>query len=181
MATATPAPPTHCTGAHGPSERTASELPAIAWLIQLGYTHLPGKNVRVAQRHLAPIPEDVLKPRLLLLNDWLASAPGDVDTALLELRKRANNDLFAANQKLWQQVFNRSDIQVKTAEGSMRSVRFFDAGNAANNDFHVVDQWVGRNADKDSFRPDLLLFINGLPLAIIECKDSHHSLDEALD
>lgn len=49
----------------------------------------------------------------------------------------------------------------------------------SNNDFHVVDQYVGRNADGDVFRPDLLLFVNGLPLAIIECKASHHRLDEA--
>jgi type I restriction enzyme R subunit len=44
----------------------------------------------------------------------------------------------------------------------------------------VVDQYVGRNADGELFRPDLLLFVNGLPLAIIECKASHHRLDEAL-
>jgi type I restriction enzyme R subunit len=55
-----------------------------------------------------------------------------------------------------------------------------DASDASNNDFHVVDQYVGRNADGDVFRPDLLLFVNGLPLAIIECKASHHRLDEAL-
>ncbi len=75
---------------------------------------------------------------------------------------------------------HRSDIQVKDAEGKPRSVRFFDASAVANNDFHVVDQYVGRNADDEVFRPDLLLFVNGLPMAIIECKASHHRLDEAL-
>ena len=80
----------------------------------------------------------------------------------------------------WEQVLHRSDIQVKDAEGRPRSVHFFDATTAANNDFHVVDQYVGKNADGDQYRPDLLLFVNGLPLAIIECKASHHRLDEAL-
>ena len=161
-------------------EKTGVETPALDWLVRLGYTHLPGAAVKVEHRHLAPVLEDVLRPRLLALNPWLAEAPGGVDAALIELRKRANDELLAANQAVWQQVLHRSDIQVKDLAGQPRSVRFMDAGDASRNDFHVVDQYVGRNADGDLFRPDLLLFVNGLPLAIIECKASHHRLDEAL-
>ncbi|SFP67634.1 type I restriction enzyme, R subunit [Geopseudomonas sagittaria] len=162
------------------AEQTGVERPAIESLIKLGYTHLPGKQIQVEHRHLAPILDDILKSRLLLLNPWLESAPGGVDSALLELRKLVNDELLPANKTFWEQAVHRTDIQVKDAEGKPRSVRFFDASDAANNDFHVVDQYVGRNADNDVFRPDLLLFVNGLPLAIIECKASHHRLDEAL-
>lgn len=161
-------------------EKTGVETPALDWLVKLGYTHLPGNAVKVEHRHLAPVLEDVLRPRLLDLNPWLAEAPGGVAAALIELRKRANDDLLPANQALWEQVLHRSDIQVKDIEGQPRSVRFLDATDASRNDFHVVDQYVGRNADGELFRPDLLLFVNGLPLAIIECKASHHRLDEAL-
>lgn len=161
-------------------EKVGVELPAINWLIQLGYTHLPGSQVKVEHRHLAPLLDDVLQARLLILNPWLATAPGGIGAALIELRKRVNDELLPANKALWEQVVHRSDIQVKDFEGKPRSVRFFDGNDAANNDFHVVDQYVGRNADGDIFRPDLLLFVNGLPLAIIECKASHHRLDEAL-
>lgn len=161
-------------------EKVGVELPAINWLIKLGYTHLPGNQVQVEHRHLAPLLDDVLQARLLILNPWLASAPGGISTARIELRKRVNDELLPANKTFWEQVVHRSDIQVKDVEGKPRSVRFFDASDAANNDFHVVDQYVGCNADGDVFRPDLLLFVNGLPLAIIECKASHHRLDEAL-
>lgn len=161
-------------------EKTGVETPALDWLVRLGYTHLPGAAVKVEHRHLAPVLEEVLRPRLLALNPWLAYAPGGVDAALIELRKRANDELLAANQAVWQQVLHRSDIQVKDLAGQPRSVRFLDAADASRNDFHVVDQYVGRNADGELFRPDLLLFVNGLPLAIIECKASHHRLDEAL-
>lgn len=161
-------------------EKTGVESPALGCLVRLGYTHLPGAVVKVEHRHLAPVLEDVLRPRLLALNPWLAEAPGGVDAALIELRKRANDELLAANQAVWGQVLHRSDIQVKDLAGQPRSVRFLDATEASRNDFHVVDQYVGRNADGELFRPDLLLFINGLPLAIIECKASHHRLDEAL-
>lgn len=164
----------------GNAEKIGVETPAIEWLVKLGYTNLPGSAVQVEHRHLAPVLEDILKPRLLSLNPWLSKAPGGVGAALVELRKRVNDDLLPANKAFWEQVVHRSDIQVKDAEGKPRSVRFFDATTAANNDFHVVDQYVGRNADDEVFRPDLLLFVNGLPLAIIECKASHHRLDEAL-
>ena len=164
----------------GNAEKTGVEIPAVEWLVKLGYTHLPGSQVVVEHRHLAPVLENILKPRLLALNPWLATAPGGVGAALIELRKRVNDELLPANKAFWEQVVHRSDIQVKDTEGKPRSVRFFDASTAANNDFHVVDQYVGRNAHDDVFRPDLLLFVNGLPLAIIECKASHHRLDEAL-
>jgi type I restriction enzyme R subunit len=116
----------------------------------------------------------------LALNPWLLKTSGGVDSALIELRKRVNDELLPANRAFWEQVVHRSDIQVKDADGKLRSVHFFDATTAASNDFHVVDQYVGKNADGDLFRPDLLLFVNGLPLAIIECKANHHRLDEAL-
>lgn len=164
----------------GGAENVGVETPAIEWLVKLGYTHLPGSQVEVSHRHLAPVLENILSPRLLSLNPWLAKAPGGVSAVLVELRKRVNDQLLPANKAFWEQVVHRSDIQVKDGEGSPRSVRFFDATTVTNNDFHVVDQYIGRNPDDDVFRPDLLLFVNGLPLAIIECKASHHRLDEAL-
>lgn len=164
----------------GSAEKVGVEVPAIEWLVKLGYTHLPGSQVKVEHRHLAPMLEDILTPRLLSLNPWLTKSPGGVNAALVELRKRVNDDLLPANKAFWEQAVHRSDIQVKDTDGKPRSVRFFDAVTSANNDFHVVDQYVGRNTDDEVFRPDLLLFVNGLPLAIIECKASHHRLDEAL-
>ncbi|QDQ82291.1 type I restriction endonuclease subunit R [Paraburkholderia megapolitana] len=162
------------------SEKAGVEIPAIESLVKLGYTHQPGNDVHVEHRHLAPLLDYILRPRLLALNPWLVVAPGGLDAALIELRKRVNDDLLPANKSFSEQVVHRADVQVKDAEGKLHSVRFFDATTPANNDFHVVDQYVGKNADGDLFRPDLLLFVNGLPLAIIECKASHHRLDEAL-
>nr|WP_301541056.1 type I restriction endonuclease [Paraburkholderia xenovorans] len=164
----------------GNAEKSGVEIPAIEWLVKLGYTHLPGSQVVAEYRYLAPVLENILKPRLLSLNPWLAHSPGGVNAALIELRKRVNDNLLPANKSFWEQVVHRSDIQIKDAEGKLRSVRFFDASAVANNDFHVVDQYVGRNVDGDVFRPDLLLFVNGFPMAIVECKASHHRLDEAL-
>ena len=45
----------------------------------------------------------------------------------------------------------------------------------------MIDQYIGTNSDGEEFRPDLLLFINGLPLAMIECKASHVKIDKAIN
>ncbi|STR45185.1 type I restriction endonuclease subunit R [Iodobacter fluviatilis] len=162
------------------AEKIGVENPAIASLVKLGYMHLSGKTIQPEPRHLAPIMLDVLQARLLVLNPWLAESAGGVAAAVIELKKRVNDELIPANCAFWEQVVHRSDIQVKDALGFMKSVRFFDASVAKNNDFHVVEQFVGANAEGEAFRPDLLLFVNGLPLAMIECKASHHRLEEAL-
>lgn len=162
------------------AETAGVERPAIEWLIQLGYIHRHGNSLQQEYRHLAPVLDDVLRERLLALNPWLAHAAGGVDAPLLELRKRVQDELMPANKAFWNQVLHKSDIQVKDADGRPRSVRFFDATDRQANHFHVVDQYTGSNADGELFRPDLLLFVNGLPLAIIENKASHHRMDEAL-
>ncbi|MTI12152.1 type I restriction endonuclease, partial [Sansalvadorimonas verongulae] len=156
-------------------ERDGVEKPAIQWLETLGYTHIPGKEVgaQQAHRHLPPILTEVLTERLLALNPWLAGISSGVESVIRELRRFWNESLMEANQNAWESVIHRDDIQVKDHQSRSRSVRFFDQVTPLNNRFHVVDQFVGANSDGDLFKPDLLLFLNGLPLAIIECKASH--------
>ncbi|WP_206680809.1 type I restriction endonuclease subunit R [Endozoicomonas acroporae] len=164
------------------------EKPAIAWLVKLGYTHLSGAEVgrQQAHRHMAPILEDVLAEQLLRLNPWLAalqkeSGNSSTATVLRELRKFWQENLLEANQNAWASVIHGSNIQLKDPRGRAHSVRFMDQGDPAANRFHVVDQYIGSNSEGDEFRPDLLLFINGLPLAMIECKASHIKLSKGIN
>ncbi len=167
---------------HSP-ELEGVEKPAIQWLQTLGYTHLSGKVVgrQQAHRHLPPILNEVLADRLLAFNPWLADIASGTETVLREIRKFWNNQLMEANQQCWESVIHGSAIQVKDNAGRLRSVRFFDQMSPLKNDFHVVDQFVGTNSDGDEFRPDLLLFINGLPLAMIECKASHVKVSKGIN
>lgn len=168
-------------------ELTGVEKPAIAWLQTLGYTHLFGKVVGQQQthRHLPPILTDVLSDRLLAFNPWLADIPNSVDGVIRELRKllieSGNESLMESNQNAWEAVIHQSNIQIKDAQGRSRSVQFFDQAAPQQNAFHVVDQFIGTNSDGDLFKPDLLLFINGLPLGMIECKASHVKIGKGVN
>ena len=158
---------------------------------KLGYTHLSGKVVgqQQAHKHLPPILTDVLSEQLRAFNPWLAQLNGGVEAVVRELRKFWNDNLMEANQNAWEAVIHQSNIQIKGAKGRARSVRFFDQvsptdssqTNTQKNAFHVVDQYIGANSEGDLFKPDLLLFINGLPLGMIECKASHVKVSKGIN
>lgn len=51
------------------------------------------------------------------------------------------------------------------------TIQYIDWENPANNYYHVSEEFsVLRTGRKDTYRPDIVLFVNGIPLAVIECK-----------
>ena len=159
------------------------EKPAIAWLVKLGYTHLQGKSIKQVHGTDAPLLEHVLSKRLLVLNPWLADIANGAKRAVKLLKDiwfDENSDLMLANQAFWLKVLFQSDLQLKDKDGNPKSIRFIEQTSASENDFHVVDQYVGKNANNDLFKPDLLLFINGMPLGVIECKKSSIKLEKGI-
>lgn len=159
------------------------ERPAIEWLKKLGYTHIKGHQVEQTYRTEPVLLEEVLVERLHVFNPWLTEVPGCAARALKQLKDlwfNNNSDLMLTNYDFWEKVLFQSNIQEKDKDGRKRSIRFIDQSGATNNRFHVVDQYVGKNNNDDPFRPDLLLFINGIPLAIIECKASNVKLSKGI-
>lgn len=161
-------------------EKIGVEMFVIELLFKLGYIYLLGYVMKVEYCYFVLVFEDVLWFWLLVLNLWLVMVFGGVDVVLIELCKWVNDELFLVNKVFWEQVVYCLDIQVKDVEGKLCSVCVFDVGKVVYNDFYVVDQYVGRNVDGDLFWLDLLLFVNGLLLVIIECKVSYYWLDEVL-
>ena len=165
------------------SELAGVERPAIDWLKKLGYIHIKGSQVRQTHKAGPVILEEVLVDSLHALNPWLAEVPSGATKAIKQLRDiwfAQKNDLMLANHAFWKDVLFHSNLQQKDKNGQPRSIRFINQAGAEDNHFHVVDQYVGKNANDEQFKPDLLLFINGLPLAIIECKASSVKLNKGI-
>ncbi|MDD9199536.1 type I restriction endonuclease subunit R [Aliivibrio sp. S2MY1] len=156
-------------------ELVGVERPAIEWLKKLGYTHIKGSQVEQAHKTEPVILEEVLTDRLHALNPWLIEVPNGANKAIKQLRDiwfEHSNDLMLANHAFWRDALFQSNLQQKDKHGQPRSIRFINQTDTESNAFHVVDQYIGKNANEDQFKPDLLLFINGLPLGLIECKSS---------
>ena len=131
----------------------------------MGYCHLYGPDVERDLRD--PLYEEVLEDSLVRLNP---SLPRDaINEALNKLRNIENGSLVQKNTVFMDYLQNGIPVRY-FVKGSERSaiVYLVDYKNPDNNSFIVANQWTFiENSNK---RPDILLFLNGIPVVIVEFK-----------
>lgn len=120
-----------------------------------------------------------LLPALKKLNPTLAEDA--LEQAVNEItRDRSNITLVKANQEIYKLLKDGFSVNIKTEGGNSKveNVKFFDFENPENNHFLCVSQfWVVGEMYKR--RPDVVIFVNGIPLLLLELKASHKSLVDA--
>src|SRR3989338_152148 len=137
-------------------------------------------DLRLGREHRGEVVlERYLYPALEKLNPDL---PPDAITEAMEAltRDRSNLSLIKANQEVYQLLRDGAYVSVagNGGEAETENVRFFDFDKPANNHFLAVSQfWVV--GEMYSRRPDVVLFVNGIPLILLELKASHKSLVDA--
>lgn len=137
------------------NEATRVQMPAMVHLTRLGYSYFGKINEDMAGNVYDPdtnILIDVFKQQFELLNP---SAKGEFGQIFRAIRQElANDDLGKSFYK-----------RLTTAS----PVRLIDFENPQNNSFHFTAEFTCKNG-QDEFRPDITLFVNGLPLCFIEVK-----------
>ena len=147
-------------------EQTVLEL-----FSEMGYEVLHGPDVDAATgRDLtdATMP-GVLRDAMLRINGP-DKAPA-VDEAIRKIRELFSRPLVAANVQLTDWLQNGLDVTFKTDGGVLRSdhVRMLDIERPQNNAFQVANQWTVVNGQARK-RADIVVFVNGLPIAVVELK-----------
>ena len=131
----------------------------------LGYTYVYGPDVE--RDYHSPLYEDVLLPSLQRINKNL---PMDALTeAIYKLKNFETGTLLQKNMVFMDYLQNGVPVKYYD-KGEERStlVYLVDFKNPASNEFTVANQWTFiENSEK---RPDVILFVNGLPLVIVELK-----------
>lgn len=137
------------------NEATRVQMPAMVHLTRLGYSYFGKINEDMAGNVYDPdtnILIDVFKQQFEFLNP---SAKGEFRQTFRAIRQElANDDLGKSFYK-----------RLTTAS----PVRLIDFENPQNNSFHFIAEFTCKNG-QDEFRPDITLFVNGLPLCFIEVK-----------
>ena len=137
------------------NEATRVQMPAMVHLTRLGYSYFGKINEDMAGNVYDPdtnILIDVFKQQFEFLNP---SAKGEFGQTFRAIRQElANDDLGKSFYK-----------RLTTAS----PVRLIDFENPQNNSFHFTAEFTCKNG-QDEFRPDITLFVNGLPLSFIEVK-----------
>lgn len=133
------------------NEDSRVKIPALLHLARLGYVYLSLKDARWDTRdNIFP---ELFEAAVLRINPGLRRE--DVPALLDEIHlKLAGDDL------------GRGFHQRLTARSG---VRLFDFVNLDNNSWHIVTELPFVNGD-DEFRPDIILLVNGIPLAFVEVK-----------
>ena len=131
----------------------------------MGYTHVYGPDVE-RDYHL-PFYEDELKSAIFHLNPALPK--GAVTEALNKLKNIDNGELVQRNAVFMDYLQNGISVQYRD-KGELRSdiVYLADYSNPANNSFVVANQWTFM--ENSCKRPDMILFLNGLPVVLVELK-----------
>jgi type I restriction enzyme R subunit len=153
------------------------EQAALAWLEAIGWPVVHGPDIApdmpAAER--ANYNEVVLGARL---RDALArlnpTLPAEVlEDAYRKLTRPEGADLIQRNRALHRLLVNGVTVEYRTREGEVRGAqaRVIDFGKPEANDWLAVNQF-SVTENKHSRRPDAVLFVNGLPLAVLELKNA---------
>lgn len=178
-------------------EFTEVELPFIRQLEQEGWDYIEGSLDVPAITHRETfaqvIMEPLLRERLLTINTrngkpWLDERR--LDQAVSAITRLPANKVMEAN-KLSTELLH-GGITVEGLPdwdgGRGQTIHFVDWANPENNTFTVVNQFKvkcppGHDGWKGHVIPDIVLFVNGIPLVVIECKSRTvpEGLPEAVD
>jgi len=157
------------------TENYLVEQPAINWFKEIGYYYIHGSELipdngeRESYRHC------VLKKSFInavkRINPWLT------DTLAEEVYKKViefDHPDFVMKGKIFYELLTHG-VKLTfrdSTEERTRSVRILDFENSENNEFLLANQFkVEYQYEKDKYRiPDVILFINGLPVAVFELK-----------
>ncbi len=141
------------------------EQAVIQLFEEMGYTHICGYDIDRDYR--CPLHMEELTAALYRLNPSMPEQ--GINDALYKLTNFENADLVKKNAVFTDYLQNGVEVRYFD-NGEERSglVYLADFENADNNTFTVANQWTF--IENDEKRPDVLLFINGLPLVLIELK-----------
>ena len=151
------------------------EQETLTWLSDIGYTHIYGPDIAydgsVPERmnYQEIILTNRLRTAIARLNPTIPLAARE--EALQQVRDLNTPVLLSANRRLHNFLINSVPIEYQR-DGETRGdfVRLIDFDTPSNNEWLAINQFSIKG-EKHTRRPDIILFVNGLPLVLIELKN----------
>jgi type I restriction enzyme, R subunit len=171
-------------------EEYLSQIPAIQQLINLGYQYLNPEQTlaerggRISNVLLESILRQQLKEinRIQYKDNIYLFSEENIQTAIQKLKNVKYDGLQKTNEAVYD-LITLGTAMDQTIEGDSKSftLNYIDWKNPKNNVFHVAAEFsVERSRSTETTRPDIVLFVNGIPLCIIECKSPKVEVEQAI-
>ena len=172
-----------------------SQIPALQLLQKLGYTYLSpaeAENLRGGKTSNVLL-DDILRKQLKEINSekrisstkttYISDA--NIENGIRALKELPMNEGYIAACETAYNLITLGKTFDQSFDGDKKSItlQYIDWKNPENNVFHVTEEYsVMRSTSKEHYRPDLVLFVNGIPLCVIECKrpDMKEPLKQAI-
>ncbi len=173
------------------NEMSTSQRPAIEVLQKLGYKYISEEENKNLRNNILTdvIFKDILAKKLNEINSYeykgekYKFSASTIGQAIKDLNEDLVTGLISTNEKIYDLLTLGKSYQENMVDGTKRSfdIKYIDFEHPENNDFYVTEEFsVLRMNGKDYARPDIVLFINGIPLAVIECKDASVPIIQAI-
>ena len=172
-------------------EVNASQKPAIELLQAMGYTYISPEDCekqRGSKYHV--LLKDILRGQLRKLNRYVYAgaenefSSANIERAMDDLDEPLIDGLVRTSEKIYDALLLGKSYQESVGEGKLLSfnLKYIDWEHPENNLYHVTEEFAVESQDKQhNARPDIVLFINGIPFSVIECKAPQISVDQAVE
>ena len=172
------------------NEEYLSQIPALQQLMTLGYEFLTPEQAMAERSGRASntLLENILRKKLKEINhirykdqDYLFSEE-NIQTAIQKIKNIKYDGLQRTNEALFDLITLGTALE-QTIEGNSKSftLHYIDWQKPERNVFHVVPEFaVERSRSLETARPDIVLFVNGIPLCVIECKSPKTEIEQAI-
>ncbi len=172
------------------NEKYLSQIPALQVLINLGYKYLsPEKALKERLGKTSNVLlENILREQLKKLNkiqfkggEYLFSEE-NIQSAIQKIKNIKYDGLQRTNESVYDLLTLGTALE-QNIEGNSKSfnLKYVDWINWERNVFHVTAEFsVEKTRSSETARPDIVLFVNGIPFAVIECKSPKNEIAEAI-
>ena len=163
-----------------------SQIPALQLLQKLGYVYLSPAETEILRggKTSNVLLDDILRKQLKEINSdkrisstkttYISDA--NIENGIRALKELPMNEGYIAACETVYDLITLGKAFEQNFDGDKKSItlQYIDWNPGSfltNNVFHVTEEYsVMRSASKEHYRPDLVLFVNGIPLCVIECK-----------
>ncbi|MDU6521375.1 MULTISPECIES: type I restriction endonuclease subunit R [Clostridium] len=159
------------------NELTLVEIPAVDYLTSLGYDYIDGDKLTAEYGERDSLSEVILSKRmkssLRKLNPWISDDNINKVIRKIERAESLGTGLLEINEKIYGYIVNLQLTVDQVIDGrkETKTVKLieFDNDKIDDNEFLVSRQFVVKGP-QETIRPDIVIFINGMPIAVLECK-----------
>jgi len=172
------------------NEKYLSQIPALQLLMNLGFEYLPPEEVYRQRQGKSGnvLLEGILREQLKRLNrisykgrEYLFSEE-NIQTAIQKLKNIRYDGLLKTNEAVYDLLTLGTSLG-QAIEGDSKSfdLNYINWREWDRNEFHVTAEFsVERSRSTEAARPDIVLFVNGIPLVVIECKSPNVGVEQAI-